>query len=933
VSERTLPQTVRAPWARGTAAERTANGTHGPLVVPNLQADLAALAPLLVREVSRGHWLDSYLLAAGMNQVVEDYLHGEMYPFNQAAEYLAGRSLPLGWMAGRVARGVAVAGWAIDERRPTTPRVVRWQRELATLVDALAALVRGGSVAAPMSHERVLEWCRVILGAIEGLPLDLRRSVIRLPACFRHFDQHPADLARVVREFSDRCPPRRRPLLMVGVRTSGSYLAPLCAAFLKAEGWERVHVLTTRPGRRLLKHERALVRDVARRDGLALITDDPPATGTSIARSARQLEALGLSSESIVLLLQVFGASPDLPTALDRYRAVVLPRPEWTINARLSPEAVKRDLSALLGSRVAVLAADPMALPPTRRARRHRRALFRVFLPDRRTGDRREQHVLVEGVGLGYLGRQALAATPAGDGVSPTLYGVTDGLLYREWLPDESRVGCVGADSEVSLSEAVAAYASERRRALPVAEDLSVRLAGLEPAWEVASAIVSHAFGRAWPLAKVLLVDRLVKRLLHVEQPSVVDGGTDIRYWFFPDRSTRSLIKVSPADGSFSNVGLSCFDAAFDLAGATARACRPSFPRRVRQAYAKLGNQRVDEERLLLYELAHLWGRQRKHAEEEAELQRARARVLQRYFAELYLRDVEVPVSGPLCALDVDGVLETEHLGFPSMTPAAARTLRALMLHGYRPLLVTGRSLDEVAERCRSYGLAGGVAEYGAASYVADGERVRELLPDGGAVVLGRLRSALTETKDVQLDRDYRLSVRAYRVDGRGARRGLLPHTIAASLERAGADQIRPIVGEGQTDFMVSGVDKGTGLRALVADLGLGDGARSARPFALAVGDTLSDAPCASLATLACAPAHAHAALCGAGFEMMTMPYQAGLAQAAAMLLGHPPGGCRICRPPPVTRERGLFLGLLAAQERGVRSMAVQAAKLAIGGA
>ena len=88
---------------------------------------------------------------------------------------------------------------------------------------------------------------------------------------------------------------------------------------------------------------------------------------------------------------------------------------------------------------------------------------------------------------------------------------------------------------------------------------------------------------------------------------------------------------------------------------------------------------------------------------------------------------------------------------------------------------------------------------------------------------------------------------------------------------------------------MLEGVDKGTGLRRLSHELGLGGRDSGRKPFALVVGDTASDIPCAGLASLACAPAHADSALRDAGFEVMKLPYQAGLAQAAARLLGHPP--------------------------------------------
>src|SRR5207249_3749484 len=173
-----------------------------------------------------------------------------------------------------------------------------------------------------------------------------------------------------------------------------------------------------------------------------------------------------------------------------------------------------------------------------------------------------------------------------------------------------------------------------------------------------------------------------------------------------------------------------------------------------------------------------------------------------------------------------------------------ARSLRALAGHGFRAVLVTGRSLDDVRDRCRAYRLAGGVAEYGAVVYSHDSGCVRSLLPAGARVELDRLRERLSALEGVEVDRAYRYIVRAYRRDRSGVRRALPAETVAAALgSDALAAPIRPVVGQAQTDFVPAGVDKGAGLRCLVADLGP-DRCR----IALAVGDTISDLPMLRLA-------------------------------------------------------------------------------------
>ena len=291
------------------AADPHEIGEQAPVTLPNLQNDMETLAGLLPGAV-RVSSLDAFLLAAGLNQIAEDHLHPEVYPLDRAAEYLAGQSSTLGRAAGRAAAGLAGARRFMGTRRRDARHVLRWQREVGQLVETLAGEVAGGSPGAALAS------CDAI-ARVEELPPRLRRSVIRLPACFQSFDQQPADVARLVRDFSSRWPDRDRSLLVTGVRTSGSYLAPLCAAFLRADGYERISVLTIRPGRPLLAHERRLVRSVARAGGMALVTDDPPVTGKGIASSARDLEKAGIPPASVVLLLQLLGNR--LPVLLERY--------------------------------------------------------------------------------------------------------------------------------------------------------------------------------------------------------------------------------------------------------------------------------------------------------------------------------------------------------------------------------------------------------------------------------------------------------------------------------------------------------------------------------------------------------------------------------------------------------------------------------------
>ena len=221
--------------------------------------------------------------------------------------------------------------------------------------------------------------------------------------------------------------------------------------------------------------------------------------------------------------------------------------------------------------------------------------------------------------------------------------------------------------------------------------------------------------------------------------------------------------------------------------------------------------------------------------------------IYQRYIAAHYFADLASPESGPLCAIDIDGVLETRWLAFPALAPAGALALRALNRHGYRVLLATGRSLSEVRSRCHAYRLAGGVAEYGSAIYDSQTATARSLLTDDDQAGLGALRTALAELPAAYLDPAYRHSVRVHTLNAAGERASLAPKAVAAALAGPGVGaRVRVIQGDLQTDFVGVRVDKARGVRALAAELG--DTAGAERPLAFAVGDTVSDLPLFELA-------------------------------------------------------------------------------------
>lgn len=895
-------------------------GSHTAAVAPaNLRLNADELASLLCDAVRRRAWLDAYLFATGLNQIAEDYTHRDVLLLGTIGEHLLWNGGAMSTLAGRTA--AVTASLVLDTRSRLSPSEVRaWPRRLPALVLSLAELAvaesaavdTGGTDGDAAAIETTAETIR---SGIDALPAALRDQTARPPACFHAFDLDVADVRSLTAEFARTRPERSRPLLVAGVRTSGSYLAPLCAALLRSEGYTDVRVLTLRPQHQLGRAGRSLVRRLAGRHGLALLLDDPPGSGRSVARAADQLVTCGLPRESIVLLLPLFGDRESLPRLLDEYPSVLLPSDQWAINAKLASEAVRRTLERLAPAGVRITAVEPESLEDRQWRRGHERRLFTTSLVD--DGGTRTMSVLVEGVGIGYFGEHALTVARALQDDVPEVFGLEGGCLFRAWLPEQTRSCPPGGVPPDDLVAAVASYVATRRQRLRVPQDRTIGLAGEEPAWEVVSRILSRTFGRCALPSRLLLLDALARRILAVRRPSIVDGTTALSNWFHDERRPGRYMKVDFAKRSFWNLGLTCYDPVFDLVGAALSSPSDATGDALRSRYSTLTGDTIDEERWFLYELAQLWGIDRMRAGNDLAHQRECARSLQRYLARLFLADVTRSPDGPLCALDLDGVLETETLGFPGTTASGAMALRTLLAHGYRPVPVSGRSVGEVADRCRSYGLAGGVAEYGGAVYTTAVDRTDALLPGAERRALARVRADLTAREHIRIDDAYQYAVRAFTVGGHGRRRPLDRET-AADVVRASGDPslVRAIEGEGQTDFAACSVDKGTGVRALASRLGA-TVHPDRRVLAFAIGDTASDLPMLREAELAFAPSNATRATREDGVEALPVSYQAAVSVAVGRLVGHPPGGCPACRAPTLTPEATLLVTLLSAQEGG----------------
>ena len=324
----------------------------------------------------------------------------------------------------------------------------------------------------------------------------------------------------------------------------------------------------------------------------------------------------------------------------------------------------------------------------------------------------------------------------------------------------------------------------------------------------------------------------------------------------------------------------------------------------------------VGAEAVLLAALGAALDAERCGAVDAQGARRRLSRAVQEYVQAVFLSGLPSPGPGaPRGGIDLDGVLEVDPLGFPYLTPVAALALRGLRAHGYELLLATGRSIGHVRDRAATYGLGGGVAEYGSVTYVHSAGVDRSLVPPEARAALERIRAALRGLPGVQVDAGYTHVVRAFEPRPDGPRRALGAEQVAIALAAAGPVGIRVVAASTQTDFVAHGVDKGKGLVALLATL---DGAPAAHetPFAFAIGDSAEDLPMLRMAARPFAPANAEEAVGAAGVPVMAGRCQHGFADAVTALLGHHPGSCPACRLPDQPPERRRVLALLGRPDR-----------------
>jgi hydroxymethylpyrimidine pyrophosphatase-like HAD family hydrolase/hypoxanthine phosphoribosyltransferase len=894
-----------------------------------------------------------FLLSCALLNAVDEYLRG---PALRLPKHLATLRL------GRASK------WATEQivgnlRRRRRAHVRRWREQWQTGLDEFLAIVVAGETSGRNSFS--VSGSRLAMRLQSPLPQDLQAEHIGVPSAFRRLDVTHFDVLALGQIFVKRFADRSQPILLLGLRTGGSYSAALLRAFFKAEGYQRVSSLTVQPEKGPGRWERAELKRCIQLGYTALIVDDPPQTGDTIVLAFDIARRAGFTPAKLKALVPAHPARRNWAKSLPDDFVVSLEPEQWHKHRLLDPKVVEcrlreyfqrpnfASVSLVASGRAEEFNARLQNCSSGERGTRLKR-IFEVHLQTPQ-GKPEIRYVLAKSVGWGWLGYHAFLAGHRLSGFVPPILGLRDGILYMEWFPQPS-LALDRAEEREKFIETSASYIAARVRCLSLGTNpvSSKNLQQHQNGYRLLQKALSKAYGRI--ITDTLMWPRLERRLAqqHCPLPTLIDGKMGQTEWI---TGSRGLLKTDYEHHGMGKSELNVVDPAYDLAETILTlALSPDEESRLIRRYVEESEDAGLEQRLFMNKLlagfwamdtaqGHLFAkplvadRQQEFHDQFMSAWNFLTVHTARYCGSFCRPPQSLNWRSPLVALDVDGVLDRRLFGFPCTSAAGIQALSLLNAHGFSIALNTARSAAEVKDYCQAYHLAGGVAEHGSYLWDAVGQRERILINPEAMVQLDELRSHLRLLPGVFLDDRHQYSIRAFTYHDKprgllssvlksarsfsigGGAPGPLPTLVMHHLVKSlGLDRLSFHQTTIDTTIVAKDVDKGTGLSVL-RDWVLRPDAET-----IAVGDSEGDLPMFRAATHSFAPANIDCVR-GArllGCQIVRHRYQRGLLEIVRSLV-HPHGGsCEHCAEGKALRPGGptLFLELLqAADESRARNL------------
>jgi hydroxymethylpyrimidine pyrophosphatase-like HAD family hydrolase len=913
---------------------------------PKLQEVAEHLALELIKLTSVDGWQYSevvtniFLLSCAITDTVDDYLLGSTLDFSKLVNVL-----PIASPAVRIVHNILEFRGRI--RLAFLAKLRSWRDAWASVVTDFAQqalVVRSERSSALEQCDRLTELLHV-----QSFK-DLGGLRPKIPALFRSRDFATPDCLELARKFVAAFPNSDRPAIVVGLRTAGSFIAPLVCAYLRSCG-QHATWLAVRPAKGLAFWERRALELAAKRTSRALIADESVHSGQTLVKSVALLRNAGFGEEDIVVLNPVEPALPNwksspLFQSVPKLRVTTLePKERYKCRLLESNIKVQRVLDEYFKARgyselCLVSSAKSEKLnsiwrdqPPERVDHRLKR-LYEVHIKNE-TGINEIRYVLAKSVGWGWLGYHAFLAGRRLTQWTPPILGLREGILYMEWLPqrdDES----LSSHREAMIGS-LASYVAARAKSLcfqdnPVADLVSDdRHKGVEL---LASYLIRAYGSRIVAAAKRSAFRRELARH-HQFLPVATDSKMGPEEWIFAhDRP----MKVDFEHHCFGKNELGIVDPAFDLASAVLHFGLSEMESEslIKRYVNDSGDNNV-RERLFFNKLLASMRAQSvaDHDLGHPRLLSHRAAANRQYLSawnflvaesvrecgKLCSHPKDICWGTPLVVADIDGVLDRMVFRYPCTTAAGIKAISLLHAHGFCIAVNTARTLQEVKQYCRAYGFSGGVAEYGGVLWDAVSERERVLVEPETMEQLHKVRNALRTIPGCFLNDDYLYSLRVFTYQG--GRTAPVPLLLAQDLLAGlNADRLRIHQTGLDTAIVAKHIDKGTGLLSLLDFVGL------PKVNVAAIGDSEPDMAMFRVANASFAPGNVtcrkEAELLGCSVARSS--YQRGLLEIARRIV-HPNGAtCDRCKEVDALwpKEKTLFASLLEAADQKPLSLLVR---------
>ncbi|KAA6458324.1 hypothetical protein DYQ86_20630 [Acidobacteria bacterium AB60] len=877
-----------------------------------------------------------YLLACAISNAVDDYIAGDQYDFSKITS-----ALPF------TKPGISLFQRAISlkakARLVRVHRLRRWRGQWeAALIDLLKAFLSPGS--APdleLREGRLSDLLRT-----SPMPPELGIQRLRVPAAFRSQDLTSNDVLLLGNKLKASIPDPTRPLMIFGLRTAGSYFAPLLRASLETQGFRVLDGVTVRPKGGMTTPEIDCVRHCVRERGRAVVIDEPVYTGSTLSKAVDALQQCGTSKEDIFVLVPVHASGrhwrDQNPCALAGVEVITLEPEEWYKQRLLSDEQIRERMGEYFrntGFEVTGVSIDKQAAAINEQLRKWSDEKFhnrvkRAFRVELRGSDGTPgfRYVLAKSVGWGWFSYHASLAAERLEEYVPRVFGLRDGMLYMEWCEHHDQ-----PFDRATWIQAAGAYVASRVRRLRLDADPAPAL--LRENRHKGFGDVAGNLSRAYGLkaTAVLKRPRLSARLadLACPCPSLVDGKMRPLEWLHGPSGPLKTDFEQHGLGGKTEINMT--DPAYDLAEAVLHwELLPAEEADLLCRYIEQSGDTTVQQRLFLNKLAAgMRAMYVAHSNLEDQRLAHRAQEFNRDFivawnfltqqtmrhcASMCCNPKSQGWHAPIISLDIDGVTDRFLFGFPSTTAAGIEAISMLKAHGFSVAFNTARSIPETKAYCESYGFAGGVAEYGAFAWDANTGREQILVDELSAHQLTVARRRLKAVPGIFLNDDYRYSIRAYTYE-RGRTIPVPRLLIQNLLSELRLDRLSYHQTYLDTAVVAKSSDKGKGLLALLQMTG------QENVSTIAIGDSDADLPMFATASRAFAPGNitCRRQAQALGCQIAGSSYQLGLLEIVRKIV-HPNGEtCDLCGPGGLT-SGDLFSELLRIADRNAFGLLARAA-------